>query len=140
MNVRDAPVSVNGGQSELRLLVQNPQVVFAYWELSEGLKEALGGRKVELRLVNEKGGVFFATEIEPAVKNYYFTGLEPDKIYTCEIGVVNRHKEFYPLLRSNSVRTPPVVHQITSPPAEEDTGKQNTSLPAYPLSSWVYYA
>jgi len=140
MGVRDAPVSVNGGQSELRLLVQNPRVVFAYWELSAGLKEALWGRKVELRLFNEKGKAVLAAEIELAVKNYYFTGLEPDSIYTCEIGVINRNNEFYPLLRSNAVRTPSVGQQTVFPLAEKGADAHKTVLDISSASSWVYYA
>ncbi len=140
MGVRDTPISVNGGQSELRLMVQNPWVVFAYWELSPGLQEALWGRKVELRLVNERGGVFFATEIGLAVKDYYFTQLEPDKIYACEIGIINHDNEFYPLLRSNAVRTPSERLQITFPPAKEGINEHDTSPPASLVSSWANHA
>jgi len=93
-------------ESRFYLLMQSPRVLYVYWELSRGLREALKGRNVRLRLNVEGRGQYCITDINISKKSHYFSDVEPGLSYNCEIGAYNMENEFFPLLRSNTVTAP----------------------------------
>jgi hypothetical protein len=101
------PLPPDYHENALFLLVQSPQVLYVYWELSPGLKESFEEKeKVQIRLNMEGRGPFYTTDIDMDQKSFYFSEVEPGFAYNCEIGIINHENLFYPLLRSNSVSTP----------------------------------
>ncbi len=89
------------------LMVQSPNVLYSYWDLSPGLKSSLAGKeKLQIRLNREVDGTCSTYDIDFSKRDYYFSNVEPGLSYKCEIGIVNADKQFYPLLQSNSVVTP----------------------------------
>lgn len=103
-------------ENTLMLLVQNPSVIFAYWELSNGQWQALGGhgdlylRLYEIKgpgcLPGDYGEVWTEIDLPPFTNDWYFHGLLPDRIYCSELGYYGLDHVFYPVLRSNRVETP----------------------------------
>lgn len=115
MAYADLPVSYN--ENTLVLLVQNPVVIFAYWELSAGQWRTLAAYgEPRLRLYRHKGdpcradGVELTEEVvlPPYTDNWYFKNLKPSGSYYSELGYYGPGGMFYPLLRSNRVETPRV--------------------------------
>lgn len=94
-------------ENALTLLAQSPKVLYAYWELSPGLKSTLSDKnKVQIRLNIEGGGISHKDEIDMVGKSYYFENVQPGLSYYCEIGMLNSDNIFLPLLRSNTVSAP----------------------------------
>lgn len=126
-------------ENALFLLVQSPKVLYAYWELSPGLKEALKEalseeKKVQIRLNIEGRGPFYAGEISLSERNFYFSEVEPGFSYNCEIGISRSGGDFYPLLRSNPVTAP------IDRPLEGSAVKDPYSfLSIFNESSWTLY-
>lgn len=95
-------------ENTLFLLVQSPRVLYVYWELSPGQRAAIAEKgRLTLRLSIVNGGPYRSYDIDPMWNSFYFNGVEPGREYYCEIGVVSGHGEFYSLINSNSVFTPP---------------------------------
>lgn len=95
-------------ENTLVLLAQSPRVLYAYWELSPCQKAALikkGQLQLRLSVVNK--GPYCTFDIQPFRNSFYFNGVEPELEYYCDINVVNNNGEFYPLIYSKSVMTPP---------------------------------
>lgn len=109
-------------ESRLHLLMQSPRVLYVYWELSQGLKEALYGEKIQLRLNIEGRMPCYTSEISLSEKSYYFSDVEPGLSYNCEIGIFNTENEFFPLLRSNSIAVPNDKPPEGQSPVEYRTG------------------
>lgn len=94
-------------ENALFLLVQSPRVLYAYWELSPGLKNTLSEKKrIQIRLNIEGAGTSQFCDIDLLQKSRYFENIQPGLLYNCEIGILNRENEFFSLLRSNSVAVP----------------------------------
>lgn len=146
---------LNYHQNRLVLMVQEPTVLFAYWELSPGQWQALGGQhELCLRVYEVEGnGVFPAApwrevSLPPFTNNWYFQQVIPDRAYVSELGCYGPDGQFYPLLRSNRVSTPRVrpgagswevtvqaLPQAGPPPVPamgaDDRGKTYSSLDLY---------
>lgn len=107
------PVSYN--EDVMTLMVQGPDTVFVYWELSDCHWETVNRRgKVFLRLYSfygqdtNAGHLSMVEEIQlpPFNTNWYFRGVSPDENYCCEVGFLQDEGEFLPILCSNPVHTP----------------------------------
>ncbi|OAT79979.1 DUF4912 domain-containing protein [Desulfotomaculum copahuensis] len=104
-------------ENTMVLLVQNPAIIFAYWELSKGQRQALAGHgDLYLRLYELNGGdcrphnggkMRREINLPPFTQNWYFTSLTPARSYCSELGYYGAPRHFYPILRSNRVETPP---------------------------------
>lgn len=114
-------------ENALYLLVQSPKVLYAYWELSPGLKNTLSEKKkVQIRLNITGKGTCQVNEIDMADKSFYFENVQPGLSYNCEIGTVNEVGIFLPLLRSNTITAP---HELSgSGLSEESNLPSSTSL------------
>lgn len=99
----------------LCLMVQAPDVVFAYWDFSRGHLHTISGEKklvlclYQDRLLNHK------VALPPFTHDWYFRDVQPGSAYYCELGFQGPGGTFFPLLRSNRVNTPGL-----SQAAEED--------------------
>ncbi len=124
-------------ENALFLLVQSPRVLYAYWELSPGLKNTLSEKKrIQIRLNIEGDGIGQTCDIDLLKKSHYFENIKPGLPYNCEIGILNTGKEFFSLLRSNSVTAP------CEQPPEDDQPKERGSVSSPPgslKSSKVFY-
>jgi hypothetical protein len=101
------PIPEHYGRDRLILMVQDPQHIFAYWELqgdtvARAMNETHGGSPVlvvycngqsELREVDLRGG------------NYYLA-VRPDCHYEAELALRSNQGQVFTLARSNSVHTP----------------------------------
>lgn len=109
------------GEDRLALLVRDPWWIFAYWEITPQLadrcirqidKQRLTGRKTVLRVYDVTGVVlpkfhsFFDIELNVPADNWYIDVGRPDREWTAEIGFRTDGGKFFPLVRSNRVRTP----------------------------------
>lgn len=98
-------------ENTLFLLVQSPRVLYAYWELSPGQRAALAEKgRLQLRLNIAGAGLYRSYDIQDiktSWNSFYFSGVLPDCEYYCEIGILDESGEFYPILHSNTVFTPP---------------------------------
>jgi len=131
------PLPPDYDENALFLMFQSPRVLYAYWELSPGLKNLLHmKKKVQIRLNAEGYGVYHSHDIALSQKSFYFLDLEPGQSYHCEIGIVNSGDQFYPLLRSNTVTTPHDRPRQGCIAPEDRTGIFST---AFITSSWVFY-
>ena len=109
-DIKNMFVPIEYNENALSLMVQSPTVLYAYWELSHGLKNMLSGKKkVQIRLNIEGDGVRQTYDIDLSEKSYYFNGVHPGLSYNCELGTVDEYDMFLPLLRSNTVNTPRVT-------------------------------
>jgi hypothetical protein len=103
-------VPIEYNENALSLMVQSPTVLYAYWELSHGLKNTLSRkRKVQIRLNIEGDGVRQTYDIDLLERSYYFHNVQPGLSYNCELGTLDDYNMFLPLLRSNTVNTPRVM-------------------------------
>lgn len=124
-------------ENALFLMVQSPRVLYAYWELSPGLKNTLSEKKkIQIRLNIEGDGISQACDIDLSRKSCYFENIEPGLPYNCEIGILNEGNEFFSLLRSNSVTAP----NDQSPEGfQSKEGNFLSRSPECLLSSQVFY-
>jgi hypothetical protein len=103
------------GQDALTLLVRDPWWLYAYWEITPATFEQTRARAhsdhVILRLYNVtdvdfyESSHFFDIEIGPADNWYIDVGL-PNTEWVAELGLRAHDGRFYPMIRSNRVRTP----------------------------------
>ncbi|MEW5954235.1 MAG: DUF4912 domain-containing protein [Bacillota bacterium] len=102
-------------ENVLIMLVQKPDAVFAYWELSGHQWNALRNKDgLYLRLYScqaENGPdlveVLEEVKLPVNCKNWYFNGLAPVLEYYTELGWKTTDNLFMPILRSDPVVTPP---------------------------------
>lgn len=103
---------------------QGPDTVFVYWELSLDLWEAvaeMGGAFIRLYRVLENDNSEYeyrlTSEIKPPpfAANWYFEGLDQGAMYCFEIGGKLNDGCFLPLLKSETVITPPAPRFDTRP-------------------------
>lgn len=113
-------------ENVLCLMVQAPDVVFAYWDLSRGHIHSIGGEK-ELVLCLYKDNILnHKITLPPFTNNWYFREAEPGSPYYCELGFLGPGGTFFPLLRSNRVNTPGF-----GPAAEEDAKEAAAAGPDF---------
>jgi hypothetical protein len=96
---------------------QGPDVAFVYWEFSAGQWEMVAERGnvcVRLYKVRETESSDYEyilireTEPPPYTNNWYFYGIEPNSTYIAEIGCRLPDGSFFPLVKSETMATPPV--------------------------------
>ncbi|MFX4260622.1 DUF4912 domain-containing protein [Pelotomaculum propionicicum] len=103
-------------ENALILMFQSPKVLYAYWELSPGLRNTLSGKKnVQIRLNINGKGIIQVFDFDLTKKSYYFENVIPGKSYNCEIGTLNEDNIFLPLLRSNIISAPHDLPGSVSP-------------------------
>lgn len=97
------------------LQTRDPRWIHAYWELAPSTvaqgREKLGadeGASAELvlRLHPEETSRWSDVRLTPGSQDWYLE-VEPDGAWFVEIGLKGSRGTFLPLIRSNSVRTPP---------------------------------
>jgi len=101
----------------LVLMVQNPHVVFCYFELGKTFRALLArnGGRLRLNEVGEGDESRMPVEdvaLSPEAANWYFRGVADGRSYDAELGWRAADGLFLSLLRSNVVHTP-----ASSPPA-----------------------
>ncbi|MDA8336126.1 MAG: DUF4912 domain-containing protein [Peptococcaceae bacterium] len=129
-------LSAGYNENVLVLLVQNPNVVFTYLELSENFWGVLmeHGQPV-LRLYDVTGGVApdgrpqAEVVLPPFTANWYFRDLTPGRTYTSEFGWRDGRGLFVSLLRSNPASTPANQRVWTQAPLKTAPGPER-AVPA----------
>ncbi|NLM45196.1 MAG: DUF4912 domain-containing protein [Firmicutes bacterium] len=102
------------GVDRLVILARDPHTLFAYWEITplheQNLKSLYPGRweagKTVLIVFSPEGGSKKNAEIPPGTDNWYFHGLDADRLYRAELGRILSDGTFVSLAVSNTVRTP----------------------------------
>lgn len=131
-------------QNRLVLMLHSPNVLFAYWDFSDGQRTALANKgKLLLRLNAKKFGLYRVFEIAPHWDSFYFTDLDTGLEYFCEISVVDGSFQNYPIIISNSISTPGKtdgINGITGSPGFWGAGKTAYARGVWPgISSYAYY-
>jgi len=102
------PVPDRYGVDKIRLMVQEPTVIFAQWELTGGALERVSGdpahRQIRLRLTNITRNDSTIRDIDPFTNNWWFN-VDPDTEYRIEIGASTGANNYW-LAVSNIIRTP----------------------------------
>lgn len=103
-------------ENVLFLMVQQPDVIFAYWDMSSGHLQTIGDQKQLILCLYKNNQLNRKIALPPFTNNWYFRDVEPDHVYFCELGFSGAGfgNTFIPLLRSNRVTTPRIT------PGEED--------------------
>jgi hypothetical protein len=105
------------GVNRLRLLVKDPQWLFAYWDVDphslESLRAELGSRasalsQLTLRVFEDRSGGASTFLVPQDARTWYVPARTTGKAYRAEVGVILPSGEFRPLARSNSVVAPRV--------------------------------
>ncbi len=114
------------GQTCLVMMVVNPHLAYAYWEvgsdkLAAARKQTRGARdRAVLRFYEVEDGVpgseppsgWFDVDVELQPRNWYVELWSADKTYYAELGLKSDDGQLVPLARSNRIHTPrawPVV-------------------------------
>jgi hypothetical protein len=96
------------GENTLVLLVQKTNVLFAYWEISQAVRQFLKEKHADIRLCRlTKDRYIEYLSVSPAFPtgNFYFEGVISGDTYRCELGWWD-NGEFHPLLCSQPVIVP----------------------------------
>jgi hypothetical protein len=105
------------GVNRVRLLVRDPEWVFAYWDVSpetmRGLAKSLGERalalsRLTLRVLDPVSGGMSDILLPPGARWWYIRTDAARRTYRAEIGITLPSGEFRQLAESNSVVTPRV--------------------------------
>jgi hypothetical protein len=103
------------GVNRLRLLVKDPEWLFAYWDVDPGslasLRADLGERasalsQLTLRVFEDRGGGASTFLLPQDARTWYVPTRSAGRAYRAEVGVILPTGEFRPLAQSNSVVTP----------------------------------
>lgn len=129
----------------LHLLVQSPFVLFAYWQLSSRkaamIHEHFGkdwlALQPGLRIYDVTGLSFDGSAANeawelplPQGESCFLQGFRPSRHYAADLGIMNGHGQFLPLLRSNTVMTPAGAKETASAPSLPE----GNALSAAPLA------
>ena len=112
------------GDNRIVLLVRDPWWVFAYWEIRRDVEEAITrdiavtGQKAagsilrvydvtDIEFSGANAHSHFDIELKNMASNWYINVNSSDRSWIVEIGVLAANNQFFPLARSNTVRTPP---------------------------------
>jgi hypothetical protein len=121
----------------LHLLIQSPTVLFAYWQLSgrkmnmvqehfdkdwKALQPTLRFYHVTNLPIDSYQAHHGVSELHlPQGGSCFLSGFHPGQSYFADLGIVNEQGQFLPLLRSNTIQTPPIdtnqefpSHQMTN--------------------------
>ncbi len=102
------PVPPHYGHDRLVLMVQDPQHIFAYWEISsETLSQVqarIGGQAMPVLIVHTSSGHEYR-EVDLRGGNYYLS-VAPAGQYEAELALRDALGQLHPLARSNKVTTP----------------------------------
>lgn len=100
------------GKTFVRLLVQSPTRIYAYWEVSnktiqelEKLKNNYSDSVPVLKIKNNTMDYSYDIQIDPFTNNYYIEIKDPDCEYQVELGRISRNN-FVNLSTSNLVKVP----------------------------------
>ncbi len=96
-------------ENVLCIMVQAPDILFVYWDLSFGHIQALGGNHELILLLFQDNKLVHQIKLPPFTNNWYFRDVEPGSSYYCELGFQDAQGVFIPLLRSIRVDTPPLT-------------------------------
>jgi len=103
------------GVNRLRLLLKDPECLFAYWDVDprslESLRVDLGARasalsQLTLRVFEDKDGGASTFLLPQEARTWYVQTRTPGRAYRAEVGVMLPSGEFRTLARSNSVAMP----------------------------------
>jgi hypothetical protein len=103
------------GVNRLRLLVKDPEWLFAYWDVDprslESLRRDLGARasalsQLTLRVFEDRDGGASTFLLPQDARTWYVQTRTAGRAYRAEVGVMLPSGEFRSLARSNSVVTP----------------------------------
>ncbi|NRF90421.1 DUF4912 domain-containing protein [Paenibacillus frigoriresistens] len=107
----------------LYLLIQSPTVLFAYWQLSsrkmsmiqEHFDKDWKALQPTLRFYHVTNLPIDSCQAEsiselhlPPGESCFLSGFHPGQSYFADLGIVNEQGQFLPLLRSNTIQTPPI--------------------------------
>lgn len=105
------------GVNRLRLLVKDPEWLFAHWDVDprslESLRAELGNRasalsQLTLRVFEDRSGGASTFLLPQGSRTWYVPARRTGRAYRAEVGVILPSGEFRPLARSNSVVAPRV--------------------------------
>lgn len=114
----------------LHLLIQSPTVLFAYWQLSgrkknmvqehfdtdwQALQPTLRFYHVTDLAIDSHKAVSISELLLPQGESCFLSGFHPGQSYFADLGIVNEQGQFLPLLRSNTIQTPPIDTNQDSP-------------------------
>ncbi|MBN1405582.1 MAG: DUF4912 domain-containing protein, partial [Candidatus Omnitrophica bacterium] len=112
------------GKDRIVAMVRDPWWVFVYWEITPRLEQAVKDEISKHAKVFEKSilriyditnvknfnggnaGNYFDITLENLAKNWYLDLSAPDRCWCIEIGAMTKDGSFYPMARSNIVKTP----------------------------------
>lgn len=104
------PIPDRYGHDRLVLLVQDPEHVFAYWEVTperlEQVRQAAGEGAAPVLVLQTPHGSE-QREIDLRGGNYYLA-VAPNATYHAQVALRDRQGRLHPLATSNQVQTPPV--------------------------------
>lgn len=107
----------------LHLLIQSPTVLFVYWQLSGRKKNMIQEHfdkdwkalQPTLRFYHvadlpiDSHQADSVSELHlPHGESCFLSGFHPGQRYFADLGIVNEQGQFLPLLRSNTILTPPI--------------------------------
>ena len=102
------PVPPRYGADRLVLMVQDPQHIFAYWELSGDtlgrVQAQIGGQAMPVLIIHTANGQEFR-EVDLRGGNYYLS-VAPAGHYEAELALRDAAGQLHALARSNKVATP----------------------------------
>jgi len=94
------------------LIARDPHVIYAYWDYTkhdiQGIfpKSKKDNKQLILRVYGQASNDILEIDIGSSVKNIYINVKDDNAEYFAEIGFKDNKKQFIPLVRSNSIRTP----------------------------------
>jgi hypothetical protein len=130
------------GPARVTLLVIDPYLVHAYWDLDQAtLPEASHG-VLRVHDTTEEVSSYFDVPVSLGARNWYIHFWTPERSYYAELGLSEQAGDFTSLARSNTIQTPrawPAVGTVTSGQrseplplplvaAQQDSGAQNLSV------------
>ncbi len=111
------------GDNKITLMVRDPWTVFAYWEIKKEAEDSVRAKIVNEGLTELKSVLrvysvtgddphndvkrAFDFELRDWASNWYVHTREPGREWMVDIGILCTTGEFFCLVRSNVVRTPP---------------------------------
>jgi hypothetical protein len=102
------PIPPRYGHDRLVLMVQDPQHIFAYWEISaetlSSVQARIGGQAMPVLIIHANGGHEYR-EVDLRGGNYYLA-VAPAGHYEAEIALRDHAGKLHALARSNKVSTP----------------------------------
>lgn len=126
--------------------IQGPGVIYVYWELSVGqwrTASEVGGIVVRLYKIVESVSPDYDYSLvreavpPPYTGKWYFDGLDPDTMYCFEVGCKFPDGSFFPLIKSEIVKTPPLQRLDAMPRIEVATDRSSVAINFRELQSQI---